>query len=361
MISGAFRPQITRETSEAIRVARVCCILFMVSVHVWPGATRIVEADVHPLLHGFYVVVIDYLGRGSVPLLSTVSGVLLTLSAATRPSPFTLFIPKVWSLLVPMALWSAILMVLYGADALLTGDVSRFPTEVGDWVNTFFSVTEPPANIPLAFLRDVFVSAVIGMAVLALCRRSILAGIAFLLVVVIIETSTGGVFLLRPQILVFFALGIVLSLGGLTNTVPTWGIVIALLAIDVTLRQVWGKGGGDAAGFGLIMGYLNRAAMSLFMWRLAIAVVRSRGLLLRATKALEPHIFVIFCSHMITIGVVGAVAGSAGISVPDGIYPLVFLVQFPMIVAFGAGISTFGSRIAPIPLSILSGRREGPP
>ena len=75
----AAPPALPRDLSDAIRIARVVCILSMVSVHVWPGATRVLAADTP--FSGFFQVMIEYLGRGSVPLLSLVSGYLLTISA----------------------------------------------------------------------------------------------------------------------------------------------------------------------------------------------------------------------------------------------------------------------------------------
>jgi len=157
---GQSRISLPDGRSEAIRIARVICILSMVSVHFWPGASRILAVDVWLPVHGFYLLAIDYMGRGSVPLLSTISGVLLTLSFFRNVSPSHLLMSKARSLLIPMIIWSAILMALYGLWGLLSGNPSRLPSDFMDWTNSLIALGAPPANAPLGFLRDLFISSV---------------------------------------------------------------------------------------------------------------------------------------------------------------------------------------------------------
>lgn len=315
--------------------------MFMISVHFWPGATRVLHAEVPGALHVFYDIVIDYLGRGSVPLLSTVSGILLTISATRHPVPLRLLPGKARSLLLPMVTWSAVMVALAVLNAVLLHDRTELPVGAMGWVNAFFALTAPPANLPLAFLRDVFVAAAIGLLAIGIHRRLPMAGVLFLLAAAALEGLTGGILLLRPQILTFFALGILLSWAGAANFVPRWWLVLGMLALDVTL-QIFPVTG--AAGE-FLHAYLNRIAMMLLMWRVAIAIVRAGGPAHRAIRRLEPYVFTIFCTHMIMVSAVAVLAGKVGIEVEDATYPLLFLAQFPLAVMLAVAVATARRRV----------------
>jgi hypothetical protein len=312
----------------------------MVSVHVWPGATRVLAVE--GPFSGFFEVMIGYLGRGSVPLLSLVSGYLLTLSAH-RYSAARLVAHKAQALLYPMVVWSALLLALLAAHAMAAGDASRLPATPLGWINAVFALTAEPVNLPLAFLRDVFVAAVLGLAGMALCRRSIVLGAAFLIAVAAIEYGTGGVLTLRPQILIFFFAGVLLGVRGETRLVPPiWLVVLALVA-DVMVKQNFAGEGPE---------YFNRVAMSLVIWRCAIGLARGPGAVTRGIRAIEPHVFIIFCSHMITVTMVAGVANALHVSEQDPIFPLVWLVQFPLILAVGVAISLLSHRLGIKPLLV---------
>jgi hypothetical protein len=337
---NAAPPALPRDLSDAIRIARVLCIVSMVSVHVWPGATRVLAADTP--FNGFFQVMIEYLGRGSVPLLSLVSGYLLTLSAH-RYSAGRLVAHKAQALLYPMAVWSALLLALLVMHAMASGDASRLPATPLAWLNAVFALTAEPVNLPLAFLRDVFVAAVLGLAGMTLCRRSVALGAAFLIATAAIEYWAGGLLTLRPQILIFFFAGVLLGVSRETRLVPPLWLVVLALAADIIVQQYF---------TGEVPGYLNRVAMSLVIWRCAIELARRPGALTRGIRALEPHIFIIFCSHMITVTIFAAVANALHIREQDPILPLVWLLQFPLILAVGVAISLLSNRLGIKPLLV---------
>lgn len=336
---------LNRDTSEAIRVARVLCILSMISVHFWPGATIVLHADVPGPIHAFYLVVIDYLGRGSVPLLSTVSGVLLTLSAARKDVPLTLLGSKARTFLLPMIVWSAVMLGLALTYAAVRGDVSELPVGPMGWVNALFALTAPPANVPLAFLRDVFVAAALGLLAIGIHRRSPVVAVLLLVAATLAETLTGGIVLLRPQILTFFSLGIFMSWGGVANFVPRWWLVLAMLTASIVTLHVLPPVDGPLGEF--LRAYLNRIAMMLLMWRCAIAIVRDGGRAHRAIRQLEPLVFTIFCSHMVMVAFVAVLGKSLHLQVEDPVYPLVFVAQFPLAVLLAMAIVATRRRMRP--------------
>lgn len=318
--------------------------MFMISVHFWPGARAVLDADVPAWLHGFYVVVIEYLGRGSVPLLSTVSGVLLTISARRRDVPLSLLPNKARVFLIPMVVWSAVMVGLAAANAVLLGDASELPQGAMGWINAFFALTAPPANLPLAFLRDVFVAAAIGLLAIGIHRRAPSAGVLLLIIAALVEGMTGGIVLLRPQILSFFALGILMSWAGAASFVPRWWMVLGMLALDLLLRSIPQLPG--AAGL-FEHSYLNRIAMMLLMWRVAVGIVRQGGVVQRIVARLEPYVFTVFCTHVVMVSAVAVLAGRAGLRVEDPVYPLVFLAQFPLAVLLAVVVATAKRHVLP--------------
>lgn len=334
---------LNHETSDAIRIARTICILSMLSVHVWPGASQVMQAD--SWASWMYEAGVYYLGRGSVPLLSTVSGVLLALSA-DRHQPEAVLLQKARTLIYPMMLWSALLLLLYGAHAAVTGDSSRLPLGVMGWANAFLGLTTVPANEPLGFLRDVFVAVALGLVGIRLYRRSALAGTTFLITASIAELAMGGVIFLRPQILAFFSVGILIKLNGRTNFVPPIPVVLAALAADIAVRELVG---------GEVANSLNRIAMSLLIWRCAIGLSRARGAFGNFLRRLEPSIFITFCSHMLTVALVAGVVDLAGIESDDPWTPLIWLVQFPLIVGVGVAIHWVAGKSGT--LALLTGGR----
>lgn len=333
-----------RATSEAIRIARVLCILSMISVHIWPGATKIEAADTW--FHWVYIFVAEYLGRGSVPLLSLISGVLLTATIDRRP-PLKLLLSKAYSLLYPMAVWSALLLGVYEGHALVTGDETRVPHRPMEWINGLLSVTSVPINEPLGFLRDMFLCAVIGVASIILYRRNTVAGGALLLTLVLVEALSGGVLMLRPQILAFFAVGVVLGLSGKTNLVPPLFVVVNLLILDFAAHELMD---------GELVDWLNRICISVLMWRIALDVQGWGGALSAGIRRLEPYIFMVFCSHMLAVTLVAAAAGVVGFSPEAPYFPLIWLGQFPLVISAAVMIQNLARKTHV--LSLLVGPRS---
>lgn len=287
----------------------------MVTVHFWPGVEPIREAQISAVMHTFYVIVIDYLGRSSVPLLSVISGWLLVVSfASSRRRPLRMVQDKARRLLLPMVLWSAIILLPFVLQAMVTGNMARLPHGGMGWINAFFALTGEPANFPLGFLRDVFLCAALGVGVLMVWRHSPPLGGALLCSWAVVELWADGMLLLRPQILVFFAAGMLLALLGARGRMlrPAWPLVIGLVAADVMMRRILDL---DAMGEGiaLTLSCLGRAAMSLFIWRVAILLRETGGALLRGLYWLEPHIFMLFCSHRVFVALVAPVWAALGI------------------------------------------------
>lgn len=330
-------PYMTDETSQIIRTGRVLCILFMMTVHVWPGGGRILGADVPGWQHVFFVVVVDHFGRAAVPLLGVFSGLLMGL-VYTRASKLSAIVgKKAMTLIAPIAFWSVPLIVMsFGANVVL-GASEPVPVTLLDWLNALIGLIHPPANSPLHFLRDVFVMSIVALIILWFCTINrafaVAVSIAFLYVQFWYEP-----FLLRSQIGLFYLAGLFLAVFGRVNWRPTLLLALAALALSEGV-EIWLP--ETLTGTKLehtIRIQLPRVSMAMIMWWLCWRSLSSPAIN-RAMNRLERHIFVVFCSHSITIKFFALIAQKTGLSENTASYVLVFLVQIPLCVLVGVILS----------------------
>ena len=194
---------VAAETSRQIVAARVLCIFFMLSVHVSTGYTAAAygPGDAMHLIGALWV---DVLGRSSVPALSIVSGFLMSAQVGRR-SFGAIALERFRTLILLMLFWTAVLatLVLAGYEFLgaRTGAYQRF----------FAGGLQPliaqhmlflhghPANLPLAFLRDLFVCSLIVWALQRLMGRWVV--LALPLSILVWQTVGYGEVILRPMIL----------------------------------------------------------------------------------------------------------------------------------------------------------------
>jgi hypothetical protein len=346
----------TPELSRAVRIARVMCITLMMTVHVWPGLTAITTADVPLALHWFYVLLIKEFGLASVPLLSVVSGVLFYRSMRSG-SYGDLMISKVRTLLVPMVIWSVLLLIMFIAKSAATQDHAFFDVPAMEWVNRVFAITAPPINHPLGFLRDIFVCCLIGVAVARMERLQPWSGRALIVAIAAVEILTDGILMLRPQVLLFFGIGLFVAMMPPRSLVLPWLVVGAVAVSDLLvqhgpfdLKAAW-KDQTDL---------LHRFAVAMLMWRMAVSIARSEGRFGTVLERLEPVIFLVFCSHMLTISVLAVLFSGLGLWVTSPVYPLVFVLQIPVVIAVALLLDHLGELYAPRLLAVMSARRFVP-
>lgn len=346
-------PAMTRDTSRSVAIARVVCILFMMTNHIWPGSERVLAAVDGPVETVFYDVVVDHLGRASVPLLSLFSGLLFVGTFARAGGPLPVLAGKFRSLIVPMALWSLPMLVLLHLKGIYLGQPFDWPDSLRDWGNALFAIRGFPANTPLLFLREIFVMCVLGAGVLLLWRRSPVAGVALALLILVLMHRPGGFILFRSFIGTAFFLGMGVALAGRANWAPSWPLVLGVLVLYLALffSGLFAVRTGPA---GISEGYTTRIAMCLLMWRVCRDMAEGKAEWLTGkVLALEPHIFIIFCTHAITAFFVGGLADVMGWHETDRAYVILFLGQIVLIVVAGVIASKL---VRPFP--ILSGGRK---
>lgn len=354
--TGSAAPELGRETSDTIRAARVLCILFMMTVHVWPGTRRILDADSGPILDPLFAVVVGAIGLSSVPLLSYFSGLLFHRTLRARGAGLGVIGAKARTLLWPMVFWSIpMLAVIVAEDVIRTGSVSP---EGGAlyWAQMILGFGEGPANSPLHFFRDIFVMCVYVTGLVLLCRISRpLAAVAWLAVCAF-ELRMGMSLMARDHIFLFFTAGLAMGHLGRANWRPgPWLALLALAAYSgaAVSGALDASPGGHWGGLAISTG--ERLAVSLAMFVAAAWAAGRTNALRRALFWLEARIFTIFCSHMLTISVFGGLAFALGWSENDLWYPVIFAVQIAACVVVGIVLQPLLSWIP-----YVTGREAGP-
>jgi hypothetical protein len=287
--------------SDRVRIARFLCIFLMMFVHVPPGIAENVydrDAGVFDIV---YFIFSRLLGLSSVSLLSVVSGYFVV--ASLSRSGFTqLTASKLRTLVVPLAAWNLAMLALLAVYGLLTGKWQDMPDLSALGIaNALFGLTRWPLDVPLWFLRDLFVCCLLSPLVYAGLKRLPVA----VTVLLIAYTLFGEELLVlqRPQLLLFFSLGMWLRIAG--ARLPTierlsWRLAAGLavmVAVFLTLRVERVLLGEMNNTLRLGLDTLLRITMAGGFWLLIGAMADTR--LAALCRRLEPYAFFTFCSHAI--------------------------------------------------------------
>lgn len=358
---GAILPQ----TSRQIVALRVLCIFFMMSVHVSPGFDA-TAYDAGDAMHWIGALWVDVLGRSSVPALSLVSGFLMSAHVG-RQGLAGIARDRFSTLVVPMLVWTAVLAGLAVAAREVAG------AETLTWQRFFGDGPGPlvtqhllflhghPANVPLAFLRDLFVCCLIVAVLQAGLGRWVV--LALPVSILIWQTVGYGELILRPAILSFVLAGVVLQRGPGHLTLP-WGAawVVRAAMVWVVAQHWWGWSVPFAEMLPSdLQTLLFRAVVSAFA--LDMALVLSRGPVFAWLRPWEPVVYLAYLSHGVVIsglwqGLAPLVGGPSGAG-----YPLFFLAA-PVVALLVARGMARGLDHAPawarIALSGKAGRRDAP-
>ena len=360
-------PTLSAEASDRIRIARPLCIFFMIWVHTNPGLT---EFD--PARHGvrladiYRLMFADAIGRTSIGLLAIISGYLAI--STGRVFPFGPFLAKrVRSLLIPMVLWSAILlgMFLIG-DRVMPGYLERQLGAPFAWPRLFnwlFGVTAHPANFPLGFLRDLFLCAVLTPVIVLLMRRVPWPTVIVLFVLMVTHAPSP---FLGNNIPLFYAMGVWFALKDWSMTRfmdrfawPIWGLFLVygmvivffrihtVLTPDPQLKAVFD-------GFHEVLRLFGAASF----WALA-GWLQKRPVGAWVAKA-EPFTFFVFCSHMLFTTALWLPFKLLVGDYYSPWYPLFFAVT-PVLSYAGAAVAALAlDRIAHPVATLLNGGRKLP-
>lgn len=357
---GKAPPALTPLQSDAIKIARVICIVGMIYAHTWTGRTTayVIEhsASEQGMLRWFLT---EMIGRSSVPLLGMVSGWLVASSAMKR-GYWRFAADKARTILAPMVAWNLICLGLVMGGVWI-GWVKgpRFEGWMWAFQETFAAWEFNDLNFQMPFLRDLFVLMLFAPLFVRL-RDSLLL---LLWVAVVIWTIGGWWFplLLRPQIAVFFLIGIGARRWGAADSIAAMPFAYAavpffLLGPVKVALSIWGYHyGRDEVEIVAAIELLMRLAAALFMWRLSIALVGSR--VAPAIKRFERYAFLLFCSHMVGFWLFGRPVGEMLGRLDQPGYPVYLVVQPFLALVSTVLLGWFLLRVSPPLARFLSGGR----
>lgn len=287
--------------SDRVAVARVLCIFLMTFVHVQPGIDQDVYDRDAGLFDIVYFLMTRITGLSSVALLSIVSGYFIVASLL-KAGTWPLIVSKFKTLIVPLVAWNVLIFTVFLIHYLVTGIWQDLPQGTPLAIaNAFLAITEWPINVPLWFLRDLFVCCLLSpLLYLGIKRYPVVTAI----IVISFAFAGAGLHLLqRPQLLLFFGTGMWLRVAG----APEKGIdrtagflifgLIAMVGLFLALRIERISEAEIPQTPRLILDTLLRLTIAAGIWQTTGAILRSP--VVNLFRRLEPYAFFLFCSHAV--------------------------------------------------------------
>ncbi|MEO1457575.1 MAG: acyltransferase [Pseudomonadota bacterium] len=282
--------------SEQIRLARVICIFFMVSVHFKLG-TFSDAINTSAIAYAIEFLWAEVLGRASVALLSFVSGYLLIV--ATRPDPKKVARKKFFSVYLPMLSWNFLFILLQftrcaRGTALEICEPSYWALEhfpISDLTGAFVGVVA----WPLSFLRELFVTNIIVAALAPLLGRYSLP----LILISLVDVGTYFLepLILRPPVLLFVLLGAVAATKGVTLvSLSSLRIAVPGALISGAAFAILYFGFPDSELSVLYQNIFMRSGLIFFLFWLTRGMLKFKAS--RAISYFESDVFIAYLCHL---------------------------------------------------------------
>ncbi len=305
----ADAPTLTRVDSAQIDLCRVICIFFMMTVHVFPYSADGTAFETG-ILNPIYTVSVDWMGRASVAVLSLFGGYILWIGAQNKRF-LGVARGKFTSVFLPMVVWNAIFVLAVFSLAqvgeadgrqefrnfLISRDVSA--DDARGWLTLLLAAESQPANLPISFLRDLFVSMLLIRLVVPYIRRygALMIGIVLLLGAM---QATAPI-VLRPNILAFALTGAYLaslkvSLSALRS--PALAMLAGLVFLGAYFVAL--SLPEQVAGLTNTLPNLFKRFALIFLLLLATGVIVQR-FDLPGLVSLRPVLFLAFLSHAVVL------------------------------------------------------------
>lgn len=352
-------PPVSNSMSQRVAIARTLCIFFMTYVHVQPGIAENVYDREAGLFDIVYFVLTRLIGLSSVSLLGIVSGYFIV-SSLVKAGTGNVIAAKLRTIVVPLVSWNALMLLLLVGYGILSGNWRDMPdaTALG-LANAFLAITEWPLVVPLWFLRDLFVCCLLSPLLLIGLRRS--APAVFALLVAYTLFGTDWYLMQRPQLLLFFAIGMWLRLADIREIPldralrPFLAGLAIMVAIFLALRIERVSIGEMDETLRIVLDTGLRITMAAGCWLLTDVIRRSRfgSVFIR----FEPYTFFLFCSHAIVFTFGGIVLRKVFGNYGSELFPVSFFLQ-PVIAVVAAIIGLhLVSRFAPTAFLFNAGKR----
>jgi len=291
---------VTANVSSRINLMRIVLISGIIFVHI-PFDTQTSPFNgAYGIFDWLRVFLRDSLFRVGVPCLSAISGYLLFRNGSASLDYGKTILRKTKTVMLPFFLWNCafFLFVLalqyYGIGDGYLPDLSEASPKTLSTL--LLAVDGAPINLPLYFLRDLFVCVLLSPILAFLIGRAPLLTLVFLLLLAAWPVSIGIV--LRNSILFSFSFGIYLGLYRVDVTIMDryaalmGAVFIALAALLATAAYMVGP--GLPLWLEVCRNLMILVGIPGF-WALSAILIKSRvGRGLAGTGGLS---FWIFCAH----------------------------------------------------------------
>lgn len=329
---------ISASESWTIDLARIVCVYFMIWVHVYP-ATREASYVFEGPAHILWFVIIDVMGRASVATLSFFSGYVLFLQSASRPAR-TIIAERFRSIYVPMVTWGLLAFAAVWVGTTLvarTGEtMAQFFQLDSAWdlVSLILAIDRQPANQPIGFLRDLFVTIVLLTLLRPLAARWGLLLLALFLPLAAFDATWPVI--LRPSIALFALAGFVCAAHGWTLStlatpriaLPVIGVLLLAFVLSLVLPIPSAVLAEEAPNL------TKRALLVMLMLVAGAALARHWSHL--PVARMRTVMFVTFLSHGIVTEILGLAYTGLGGSLLSPVYLIFFFAVPPILLAVGA-------------------------
>ncbi|GGF91006.1 succinoglycan biosynthesis protein exoh [Rhizobium wenxiniae] len=291
---------VDQNISSRINLMRILLICGIVFVHVPHDPASDVVIAQTGWFNWLSVFLGDSLFRIGVPCLSMISGYLLLRKGAASFDYGKVVRSKTMTVLLPFLIWNLGLFVaILGLQRVGIG-VGYFPditASLREMLTYAFALEGMPANVPLYFLRDLFVCILLSPILLFLLRHAAIPALALLFVLAVIPDLSFAI-VVKRSILFSFALGMFLGMRGADLKALdrlAWPVSIATLAAAFALSlAIYLSQPAYPWGVDLARNILSIVGAFGFWMISAIAIETRLGRRLASTGSLS---FWVFCAH----------------------------------------------------------------
>lgn len=322
--------------SSRINLMRIMLISGIVFVHIPfdPGTSP------YNGIYGFFdwlrVFLGDVVFRMGVPCLSAISGYLLFRKGFETFAYRNVVATKARTVLLPFLLWSigTFVVILFAQSQNIGFGYLPDALNAGwrEKLSQVFAIEGLPLNIPLYFLRDLFVCILISPLLAWLVKNYPLSTLTVLLVIAVLPAITLG-FVLKKSILFSFSFGIYAALHQADlkmldkHAIP---IALALFAACVLLTTgLYATGPDFPVGFDIARNVLAIAGPVGF-WVVSGGLIKTRiGQRLSQTGSLS---FWIFCTHYPLLVFLWMAWNRTGVNFYPLFYCSAFIIAFVLLV-----------------------------
>ncbi|RKD72556.1 MULTISPECIES: acyltransferase [unclassified Rhizobium] len=350
---------VTANVSSRINLMRIVLISGIVFVHIPFDPHTSPFNGAYGVFDWLRVFLRDSLFRVGVPCLSVISGYLLFRNGAAPLSYTKTISRKTKTVVLPFMLWNGafflfvFLLQYYGIGDGYLPDLSKANPHTLS--NLLLAINGEPINLPLYFLRDLFVCILLSPALAFLIRQAPLPTLVFLLLLAAWPVSIGIV--LRNSILFSFSFGIYLSLYRIDVTImdryaaliaPAFVALAALLATAAYMT-----GPGLPLWLEVCRNLMVLVGIPGF-WALSAIFIRSRiGQGLAGTGSLS---FWIFCAHYPLLFCLWVLWNRGG----SELYPIFYLLAAALALSLLPLTNGMARHALPSFYNLLTGSRARP-